>query len=60
MVNQVLVALVLPIPLQVLLLPTQAAVEVVKQTNPHLAQEVLGVVVLAAYCLQMEIPEQPI
>ena len=60
MVNQALVALVLPIPLQVLLLPTQAVVAVVKQTNPHLAQEVLVVAVQAVHCLQTEIPEQPI
>lgn len=38
----------------------RVAAAAVKQTNLHLAQEVLGVVVLAAYCLQMEIPEQPI
>jgi hypothetical protein len=33
---------------------------VVKQTNPQLAQEVLGAAVQAVHCLQMEILAQPI
>jgi hypothetical protein len=60
MVNQALVARVQQTLSQAHRSLMRVVAAAVKQTNPHLAQEVLGAVVLAVHCLQMEIPEQPI